>query len=268
MAASLELIEGPRKIMNDDKFVEQAAAFFQESHRAVALTGAGISTPSGIPDFRSPSSGIWKKHDPMTVATIQAFRSQPQDFYEWIHPLASRILDAQPNPAHLALADLEKYGPLEAVVTQNIDMLHQRAGSEKVYEVHGHLRQATCMGCGYVTEAKRHIAEFVATGEIPRCELCDDVLKPDVTLFGELPPLMVLQNAELWAATCDLMLVAGTSLEVLPVSDLPLLAKQNGARLLIVNKTETYVDKIADLVIRGDVAEVLPKLADLVKVSI
>jgi len=254
--------------MNDDKLIEQAVEYLQESCRTVALTGAGISTPSGIPDFRSPSSGIWENHDPMAVATIQAFKRHPQDFYQWLHPLASCILDAQPNPAHLALVDLEKYGPLEAIITQNIDMLHHRAGSKKVYEVHGHLREATCMGCGYVTDSKRLVADFVAFCEAPRCELCDDVLKPNVTLFGEFPPLMVLHEAELWAATCDLMLVVGSSLQVLPAADLPILAKQNGARLIIVDLSTTYVDEIADLVIRGDVAEVLPQFAVPFKVSV
>ncbi len=254
--------------MSDDELIDQAVAYLLESERAVALTGAGISTPSGIPDFRSPSTGLWQKQDLMTVATIEVFRSRPQDFYQWIHPLASLILDAEPNPAHLALVDLEKYGPLQAIITQNIDMLHDKAGSERVYEVHGHLRQATCIGCGYVTGARRLMAQFVVSGEIPRCELCDDVLKPDVTLYGELPPMMVLQNAEVWAATCDLMVIAGSSLEVLPVADLPLRAKQNGARLIIVNYSATYADEVADVVIHGDVAEILPKLAAPFKVSV
>jgi NAD-dependent deacetylase len=247
--------------MIDDRQIKRAVDYLQESNRVVALTGAGISTPSGVPDFRSPLSGVWEKHDPMKVATIQAFNKRPQDFYEWIHPLAELILEAQPNPAHIALVDLEEQGPLQAIVTQNIDMLHQRAGSKCVYEVHGHLREATCTGCGYVTGATRLLADFVASGEMPRCEICNAVLKPNVTLFGEIPPFMVFREAELWAATCDLMLVAGSSLQVLPVADFPLLAKQSGARLIIVNKSATYADEIADLVIRDDVAEVLPKLA-------
>jgi NAD-dependent deacetylase len=242
--------------------IEQAIAYLKESERAVALTGAGISTPSGIPDFRSPTSGIWNEYDPMVVASIDGFKRRPEDFYKWMHPLAGRILDAEPNPAHIALADLESHGPLKAIVTQNIDMLHDRAGSMNVYEVHGHLRQATCLGCGYVTGATNLLAEFVTTAEMPHCELCGDVLKPNVTLFAEIPPIQVLQAAEIWAATCDLMLVAGSSLQVNPVADLPLLARQNGSRLIIVNLSETYLDGLADLVIRADVADVLPQLAD------
>lgn len=248
-------------LQNIDMLIEQAIEYLKESKRAVALTGAGISTPSGIPDFRSPTSGIWNEYDPMVVASIDGFKRRPQDFYNWMHPLAARILAAEPNPAHMALADLEAYGPLKAVVTQNIDMLHDRAGSLNVYEVHGHLRQATCLDCGYVTGTQQLLADFVTTAEMPRCELCGEVLKPNVTLVGEIPPLQVLQAAEVWAATCDLMLVAGTSLQVTPVADLPLLAKQNGSRLIIVNLAETYLDGLADLVIREDVAAVLPQLA-------
>jgi NAD-dependent deacetylase len=227
----------------------------------VALTGAGISTPSGIPDFRSPGTGLWEKRDPMRVASIEVFERNPQDFYDWIYPLAELILQARPNPAHMALADLEANGPLQAVITQNIDMLHNQAGSKNVYEVHGHLRQTTCTGCGVVSDAAGMLQEFVLTKDVPLCERCGQVLKPNITLFGEVPPLTVFRAAEVWSATCDLMLVVGSSLEVIPVADFPLLAKQNGARLIIVNLVETYADQMADVVIRGDVAEVLPRLA-------
>ncbi len=246
---------------HDDQSIAQALAYLKQSNRAVALTGAGISTPSGIPDFRSAGSGLWEAHDPMAVATIEAFENRPQDFYDWLHPLAGRILAAEPNPAHFALADLEANGPLQALITQNIDMLHGRAGSRTVYEVHGHLRQAVCLECGFVAGAEDLLAEFVATMAMPLCEICGQVLKPNVTLFGEVPPLHIYRAAEIWAATCDLLLVAGSSLEVIPVADFPLLAKYNGARLIIVNQSETYADSLADVVIRGDVADVLPLLA-------
>ena len=244
-----------------DSLIDQAIDYLKHSTRAVALTGAGISTPSGIPDFRSSGTGIWEDHDPMLVASIEAFEHSPQDFYNWLHPLADKILQAEPNPAHIALADLEANGPLEAVVTQNIDMLHTRAGSQNIYEVHGHLRQATCIECGYVSDTEGMLAEFVATMDVPICDICGQVLKPNVTLYGEVPPLHVLRAAEAWAATCDLMLVAGSSLEVVPVADLPILAKQNRARLIIINLSETYADQFADLVIRANVADVLPRLA-------
>jgi len=246
---------------NSDSLIEQAIDYLKLSSRAVALTGAGISTPSGIPDFRSPNSGLWEEHDPMTVATIDAFERRPQDFYSWLHPLAGLILQAEPNPAHIALADIEAKGPLQAIVTQNFDMLHSRAGSHNIYEVHGHLRQATCMGCGNVSDTEGMLAEFVATMEVPYCDICGQVLKPNVTLFGEVPPLSVFRAAEIWSATCDLMLVVGSSLQVVPVADFPILARQNGARLIIINNSETYADQMADVVIHADVADVLPRLA-------
>ncbi len=246
---------------NNDLLIKRAIDYLKHSQRTVALTGAGISTPSGIPDFRSPGSGLWEKSDPMTVASIEAFKHNPQDFYNWIYPLAKLIFHARPNPAHIALADLEANGPLQALITQNIDMLHNQAGSKNVYEVHGHLRQATCTGCGSVFDATGMLQKFVSTQQMPVCELCGQVLKPKITLFGEVPPLNVFHAAEVWSATCDLMLVVGSSLEVVPVADFPLLAKQNGARLIIVNLVETYADQMADVVIRGDVADVLPKLA-------
>lgn len=233
----------------------------QQSQKAVALTGAGISTPSGIPDFRSPTSGLWAKHDPMEVATIYAFKHRPEDFYDWLHPLAQLVLNAEPNPAHVALAQLEAYGPVEALITQNIDMLHRRAGSRNVFEVHGHFREATCMSCHAQFNGERLLREFVETAAVPHCDYCGGLLKPNVILFGELLPVRVFKAAQAHAISCDLMLVAGSSLEVAPVGDLPDLAKQSGAKLIIVNHTETHVDRVADVVIRGDVAEVLPRLA-------
>ncbi len=135
--------------------IEKAADLVAGARYAVALTGAGISTPSGIPDFRSPGSGLWEKVNPMVVASIFAFRLQPQAFYNWLHPLAELMLNAQPNPAHHALADLENMGLLKAVITQNVDNLHQKAGSTKVYELHGHLREATCMRCHKIVPASQ-----------------------------------------------------------------------------------------------------------------
>ena len=197
----------------------------------------------------------------MLVATIYAFRRRPQDFYEWMHPLAGLIMAAEPNAAHIALADLEAHGPLRAVITQNIDMLHHLAGSQNIYEVHGHLRRATCIACFDEIDAKELLRTFVDTAEVPFCAKCGGVMKPNVTLFGELPPMQTLKKAERAALACDLMLVAGSSLEVLPVGELPELAKQTGAQLIIVDLRETHVDEVADVVIRGDVCDVLPRLA-------
>jgi NAD-dependent deacetylase len=243
-----------------ESLVDQAITHLQEAQHAVALTGAGISTPSGIPDFRSPKSGLWDNIDPLEVASIYGFNQNPQAFFDWVHPLLQTIFTAQPNPAHTALAQLEQHGPLRAIITQNIDLLHTRAGSQIVHEVHGHLRQSTCQSCQHQTATSQFLPEFLATKQIPHCPACGGVLKPNIILFGELLPGRVMRAAQREAHQCDLMLVAGSSLTVAPACDLPQHAKMNRARLIIVNYNETHVDHMADVVIRADVAAVLPRL--------
>ncbi len=245
-----------------DDLIARSAQLLREASYAVAMTGAGISTPSGIPDFRSPDSGLWTKVDPFAVASLFAFRLHPQDFYEWIRPLARLILEAQPNPAHRALARLEAAGLIKAIITQNIDGLHQRAGSQRVHEVHGHAREATCVRCYRTVPADSLIEKFVEDGQVPRCT-CGGLLKPNVILFGEQLPLQVLTAARKDANACDLMLIAGSSLEMEPAADLPLVALGHDARLIIVNYQPTYLDDRADVVIHDDVAEILPRIADM-----
>jgi len=243
-----------------DKLIAEAQELLRKSRHAVALTGAGISTPSGIPDFRSPESGLWERADPFQVASIYAFRQRPQDFYDWIHPLTKKTLAAQPNPAHVALAQLEQYGPIKAVITQNIDMLHTRAGSETVLEVHGHMRELTCLRCYDIVPSEAVLQEFIETGEAPHCS-CGGVLKPNVILFGEQLPMRTMNRSKKQAQLCDLLLVAGSSLEVAPAGDLPAMAYETGSRLIIVNYDETHADQMADVVIHADVVDVLPRLA-------
>jgi NAD-dependent deacetylase len=247
-------------VTTTDHLIDQASQILTQSQHAVALTGAGISTPSGIPDFRSRSSGLWAKHDPMEVASFIAFKQNPQIFYHWLGPLLETIMAAQPNAAHQALAQMEAFGPLKAVITQNMDMLHSKAGSKTVYEVHGHLREATCLRCYEIYEAAVW-RDFAATGEVPHCPACGGVLKPNVILFGELLPVSVLNQSRKQARLCDVMLAAGSSLEVAPAGDLPLLAKHSGARLIIVTLSETHLDYLADVVIHANVVDVLPQLA-------
>ncbi len=242
--------------------IQQAAKLINRAKNMVAMTGAGISTPSGIPDFRSPNSGVWDTADPMTVASIYAFRQNPARFYAWIRPLARLFLQAQPNPAHLALVELERRGKLKAVITQNIDDLHNRAGSKTVYELHGHMRQFTCTRCYRLQMADGIVSNFVADGNLPACPDCGSVLKPNIILFGEQLPVQEFVSAQMAINATDLMLVAGSSLEVTPASDLPLTALAHGARLIIVNYQPTYLDSRADLVIRGDVATVLPQIVN------
>jgi NAD-dependent deacetylase len=247
--------------MQPSRLIAQAIDFLQDARQVVALTGAGISTPSGIPDFRSPKAGLWEDVDLMEVASIAAFRRHPERFYEWLRPLATTITEAAPNAAHYALAALEHRGPLRGVITQNIDLLHSRAGSRSVLEVHGHMREAVCVTCHFVAEAGPLLQDFMAHGRLPRCPRCHHVMKPNVVLFGELLPWQALKKAQHLSRTSDLMLVVGTSLEVAPAGDLPEMAKHHGARVIIINRAETHMDGMADLVIHGDVAEVLPELA-------
>ncbi|MCA9873821.1 MAG: NAD-dependent deacylase [Anaerolineales bacterium] len=244
-----------------DAQIQQAFDILKNTRHLVALTGAGISTRSGIPDFRSPESGLWDRYDPMEVATITAFKQKPEAFYDWIRPLAQKTLVAQPNPAHLALAQLEKSGPLQALITQNIDGLHTKAGSQTIYEVHGHLREATCMHCLQIYQTEDVFGDFLADGRIPRCPGCGGILKPNIILFGEILPITVLNRAKRQINQCDTLIVAGSSLEVAPAGDLPLLAKYAGAKLIIVNLTETHMDYLADVLIHADVVDVLPQLA-------
>jgi len=242
--------------------IEHAADLFRHAHHAVALTGAGVSTPSGIPDFRSPESGLWERYNPMEVASIWSFRLNPQTFYDWLRPLAECLLYALPNPAHVALAEMEQQGWLKAIITQNIDGLHQRAGASRVLEVHGHMRQVTCIRCYKEVPAMSLVARFLLTGKAPYCA-CGGVFKPNTILFGEQLPVRVMNEAIAEVRRCDLLLVAGSSLEVVPVADLPFLAVDHGARAIIVNLQPTDLDRCADLVIHGEVADTLPRIVRL-----
>lgn len=242
--------------------LEQAARLLKGAASACALTGAGISTPSGIPDFRSAGTGLWERADPMQVASLTAFRYHPEAFFAWIRPLADSILGSQPNAAHFALARLEAAGRLAGLVTQNIDGLHARAGSRRLYEIHGHLRTSTCVACYRSCETDSRLDQAARTGVVPRCEICGGVLKPDVVLFGEQLPHEAVRGAEALLAASDLLLIAGSSLEVTPAALLPQRALQAGARLIIVNREPTYLDERADVVFRQDVIDVLPTLAD------
>ena len=240
--------------------IATTAKWLHNAQYPVAFTGAGISTPSGIPDFRSPSSGMWESADPMKVASIYGFRHNPQAFYDWVRPLTTKTIQAKPNPAHLALYHLEQIGKLEAIVTQNIDMLHTEAGNSTIYELHGHLREATCINCFHIYDGKPILEKFLDDGKVPHCPECNGVIKPNVILFGEQLPIIQFQNAKKAARNCDFMLVVGSSLEVAPASDIPALAKQCGAKVVIVNLEPTVMDNMADMVIHGDAAEILPAI--------
>jgi NAD-dependent deacetylase len=239
-----------------------AADLFRDAKRVVALTGAGLSTPSGIPDFRSEGTGLWSRDEPLEVASLSTFRTAPERFYKWFQPLASQIFNASPNPAHTALAELEKHGRLHTVMTQNIDALHQKAGSQHVVEMHGTMQTLTCTQCYQQVNSKDRLQTFVEKGEIPCCSRCGAVLKPDVILFGEQLPQSAWLEAQREARQCDLMLVAGSSLEVLPVAGLPMQALDRGAHLIIINNTPTYLNIRADVVILENVAKIIPAIVE------
>jgi NAD-dependent deacetylase len=251
----------PASVQDGIAFV---AELLHKAERVVILTGAGISTPSGIPDFRSEGTGLWSRDEPLEVASLNTFRTRPEKFYAWFRPLAGQIFNAQPNRAHIALAGLESQGHVRSIVTQNIDMLHQKAGSKRVIEMHGTLATLSCTQCFQQVESLPYLKPFVEAGEIPHCPNCGAVLKPDVILFGEQLPQKAWFEAQRDARACDLMVVAGSSLEVLPAAGLPMQALDRGAHLIIINNSSTYLNVRADAVIQEDVAEIIPAIAEQV----
>lgn len=237
--------------------LRQAIELLGASSHTAALTGAGISTPSGIPDFRSERHGLWQLADPLEVASLWGFHERPERFYTWFRPLLARSLVATPNPAHRALAQMEQVGWLETVITQNIDSLHQRAGSRQVLELHGHTRTATCLDCGQTIAAEPLLSAILNHRPAPPCPSCGGLLKPDVVLFGEPLSYDMISAAQRVALSCEVLLVIGTSLEVMPAADLPLLARRRGARVIMVNLSPTPLDDQMDVVIRADVAKTM-----------
>ncbi len=243
--------------------VERAAALLRGGRLNVALTGAGVSTESGLPDFRS-KDGLWARTDPSRVASASAFQRDPAAFYQFYQTRLAALAGAAPNAAHRALARLEALGTLHLVVTQNVDGLHQQAGSREVVEVHGNLREARCAGCG----ALFPIAEMAGplrAGAVPRCGQCGGLLRPNVVLFEELLPAAAYEHAETACRECDVLLVVGSSLEVHPVAGLPALAVRGGARLAVVNRDPTPCDGLAEVVVRGDAGTVLPQIVGAVE---
>jgi NAD-dependent deacetylase len=233
------------------------------SNKVVALTGAGISTESGIPDFRGPQ-GLWKQVDPRT-STIQFFRQFPDVFWQFMVDRLGSIVRAEPNRAHYALAELERMGKLSSVITQNVDGLHLKAGSRNVIELHGNVREAVCLSCGKVVPLKEALKMAKRSCFRPLCRKCGGPIKLNVVLFNEPLPQKALERAIWESRTCDLMLVVGSSLQVYPAASLPEYAKLRGAKVAIINEEPTPFDDNADVVIRARAGEVLPILVGLVK---
>ncbi|HEX6701138.1 MAG TPA: NAD-dependent deacylase [Gaiellaceae bacterium] len=236
------------------------AALIRESQPCVVLTGAGVSTESGIPDFRS-ATGLWAQFDPLEYATLDAFRADPRKVWEFYAPRFSMLVDAQPNDAHLALARLERAGLVRAVVTQNIDLLHSRAGSSEVVEVHGSIRTSSCPRCGRRFELER-VLELLAEAPAPPCPECGAILKPDVVFFGELLPQEAVDRAFELAREAGLLLVVGSALEVYPVASLPHETLDAGGMVAVVNLGPTALDGNATMRVDGGAGEVLRAVAD------
>jgi len=233
----------------DTEKVHRVAELIKESKYTVVLTGAGVSTGSGIADFRTPGKGIWEKVDPFKVTSITAFEENPQRFYHFYRPRIEILSRVSPNPAHKAIARLEEMGYIKCLITQNIDNLHQRAGSRKIIEVHGTLREAVCRKCGKIISS-------------PYCE-CGGVFKPNVVLFGEMLPN--LDPAIFESMRADLMLTVGSSLQVSPVNMLPQYCLDRGGKLIIVNFMSTHLDYLAEVVVKEDVCDFLPAVVEVLK---
>jgi NAD-dependent deacetylase len=239
--------------------VERLAELLGQSRRAVALTGAGVSVPSGIPDFRTPETGLWSKVDPMEVAHIDVFDREPERFWSYYRPRFQALGDKEPNRAHEALAELERRGLIEGVITQNIDRLHRAAGSANVIEVHGSIETSSCRRCATIFELEQVEDLFDERG-VAICATCGGAVKPDVVLFGEMLAESTMARASELAERADLMLCVGSSLAVHPVAGLPQLTLGRGGRLAIVTKGETPYDGDAELKLEGEVDEELAAL--------
>ena len=232
---------------------ERLAELLSGAKCAVVLTGAGVSVPSGIPDFRSPGTGLWENVDPMEVAHIDAWRDDPDRFWSFYRARFASLVDKEPNEAHFALAELERRGLVRGVITQNVDRLHRRAGSERVIEVHGSIEYSVCMEC----QGKVSLERVLASEGTPECPSCVTPLKPDVVLFGEMLPERAMSEAQTLALEADLMLCVGSSLEVYPVAGLPAMTHGGGGRIALVTQGPTPYDSDAEVKLDGDVVEEL-----------
>lgn len=242
--------------------LDRAAEALASARHAVAFTGAGISVPSGIPDFRSPG-GLWSRYDPEEVASIGALRANPRRVWEFLAEAMDFFGRARPNPAHLALAELEKAGRLRAVITQNIDGLHQAAGSVEVIEFHGGCENFYCMRCKTVFPAAQ--ARTLSPDALPwRCA-CGGVVRPDVVFFGEGIPAAAMQKAQAHAAAADFVLIVGTSGEVAPANQIPMRVKHSGGLVVEINLGPTLYRNVTDIRFDAPAEEVLPLLASRIR---
>ena len=253
------MLEKPAGSAAANSLTHRIARYLSESLRAVAFTGAGISTESGIPDFRSPG-GIWSRYQPVLFQDFLASEKARREYWLMKKEGYRELRGAKPNAGHRALASLEAAGKLRAIITQNIDGLHQDAGSRRVLELHGTSRYCICLECSARYEPELIQDRLEAGVEVPRCDSCGGLLKSATISFGQALPVDVLSEAIDLCIKTDLILAIGSSLVVEPAASLPLQAKQNGARLVIINKTETPLDDLADLVLRDPIGASLTQV--------
>jgi NAD-dependent deacetylase len=252
--------------MSNERFEsasKHAISLIQSSKHITVLTGAGISTPSGIPDFRTSESGLWEKTDPMQAISLSRFLQNPDLFYQWLFPFAKQLQQAKPNTAHLVLAKMQARNMLSAVITQNIDDLHNVAGSEQVIELHGNIKNWQCLNGHPLKQNGSIFTTYCETGEKPTCPVCASILKPTIVFFEEALPYEAWEAAHQQASHCDLMIVIGSSLVVGPANELPYIALQHGAKLVIVTLSDTPLDAYASVVINHDAAETLSQWENL-----
>lgn len=250
---------------NQEK-IEQVAEILLQHSPCVALTGAGLSTRSGLPDFRSPGKGVWERLEKMpdsasAIMTLQGFKEYPEVFYSHFRLFLDKILSAKPNPAHIALTKLEASGYVQVIITLNGDMLHQKAGSQNVIEIHGSLARAICISCYQPDDGMLHWRQYLENGEMPRCRHCGGIMKPDVILTGEQLPVTKVMKAKKLLRESNMILAVGTSFSGGPVMRWIEKACEQGKKMVIINLTPTILDTLAEVVIRADVVEVLPTLA-------
>lgn len=250
-----------------EQIISSVVNLISEAEHVVILSGAGLSTPSGIPDFRSANVGLWELNDPMKVASLSTFLNKSDDFFNWLKPLSEKIFQAKPNFAHEALATLELKGIIKAVVTQNIDCLHQKAGSKNVIEVHGSVSHLECLKCKTVTAFDEdQMRDFIEEFTIPVCDHCGSYLKPSITLFEEMLPYEAWNLATHHFEMADLVIVVGSSLEVSPANQLPMIALSNGAKLIINTLSSTPMDSRATQLVNYDVVDVWRSILDKLQI--
>lgn len=241
--------------------INEAVETILQSKSTIALTGAGVSVESGIPDFRS-KGGLWTRFDPSEYATIEAFTNNPSKVWEMLHAMNDLVDQAEPNKAHIGMADMEKMGLLQSIITQNVDNLHQEGGSANVIEYHGNSNSLSCLACG-----KKYVRTVITDKKVPLCE-CGRALKPDVIFFGEAIPVDAMNRSFELASSANALIVAGTSALVYPANTIPMIAKKNNAKIIEINIERTHLtDSVTDFFLEGSAGDLMEHLVEKIRAA-